>query len=192
MKVSLVGCGCGAETLTAEADEAIARAELVIGSERMIREHGKGKPCVPATRPEEIVSALRQSECESAAVLLGGDSGFYSGAKSLLPLLSEERVTVARARLAELESLFFPRPGVQSGVGGMQREAGLLSYGIGCRTVRAVCSFLRSGAQRPLGDYRRESGHRRGANTQWNSKRLCKLQVLFAECAAGRKSPAFS
>ena len=83
MKVSLVGCGCGAETLTAEAAEAIARAEIVIGSERMIREHGKGKPCVSATRPEEIVSALRQSECESAAVLLGGDSGFYSGAKSL-------------------------------------------------------------------------------------------------------------
>ena len=34
MKVSLVGCGCGAETLTAEAAEAIAHAELVIGSER--------------------------------------------------------------------------------------------------------------------------------------------------------------
>ena len=184
MKVSLVGCGCGAETLTAEADEAIARAELVIGSERMIREHGKGKPCVSATRPEEIVSALRQSECESAAVLLGGDTGFYSGAKSLLPLLW--------ARLAELESLFFPRPGVQSGPGGMQREAGFLSYGIGSRTVRAVCSFLRSGAQRPPGDYRRESGHRRGANTQGNSERLCKLQILFAECAADRKSPAFS
>ena len=36
MRIDLIGCGCGAGSLTAEASKALASAELVIGAERLL------------------------------------------------------------------------------------------------------------------------------------------------------------
>ena len=94
MKVFLIGCGCGGQSLTAEAAEAIRQSSLLIGSRRMVEELGSGKPCTEAVRPEEIASILKESSCSTASVLFSGDSGFYSGARNLLPFLEVEDVTV--------------------------------------------------------------------------------------------------
>ena len=96
MKVYLTGTGTdGCRTLTAEAAEAISGAELLIGAKRMLAPYADaGKELVCAYQPERIAGALRSSRAECAAVLLSGDSGFFSGAKRLLPLLHGFDVTV--------------------------------------------------------------------------------------------------
>ena len=94
MKVILIGCGCGEQSLTAEAAEAIRQADILVGSRRLLDLFGGGKHCIEAVRPEEIASALKSSWCETACALFSGDSGFYSGARRLLPLLEGEDVTV--------------------------------------------------------------------------------------------------
>ena len=94
MKIILIGCGCGEQSLTAEAAEAIRQADILVGSRRLLDLFGGGKHCIEAARPEEIASALKSSSCETACALFSGDSGFYSGARRLLPLLEGEDVTV--------------------------------------------------------------------------------------------------
>ena len=94
MKIILIGCGCGEQSLTAEAAEAIRQADILVGSRRLMDLFGGGKHCIEAVRPEEIASALKSSWCETACALFSGDSGFYSGARRLLSLLEGEDVTV--------------------------------------------------------------------------------------------------
>lgn len=115
MHVILAGTGCGTtRTMTEEVRETIRRAGIVIGSERLIRqlqeaEAGAGKSAagpdagsarpraagaagrfVSATAAEDIMAALTSSRCEECCVVFSGDSGFYSGARRLIPLLREQ------------------------------------------------------------------------------------------------------
>ena len=89
-KLFLVGTGCGAGTLTREAEAAINGAEVVIGAERVLRElflanAPKPSPRLISAKPSEIPGILGSlSEERSVAVVFSGDSGFYSGAKSVL------------------------------------------------------------------------------------------------------------
>lgn len=96
MKVYLTGTGTdGCRTLTAEAADAIAQAELLIGAKRMLEPYAdSGKKLVCLYQAERIAETLRGSQAECAAVLLSGDSGFFSGARNLLPLLDDMNVTV--------------------------------------------------------------------------------------------------
>ncbi|MCR4759566.1 MAG: precorrin-6y C5,15-methyltransferase (decarboxylating) subunit CbiE [Oscillospiraceae bacterium] len=91
MKVYLIGTGAdGRGTLTAEAAEKIAQAELLIGAKRMLAPYmDSGKELACLYHPERIAEVLRNSAADCAAVLLSGDSGFFSGAKNLLPHLSD-------------------------------------------------------------------------------------------------------
>lgn len=90
MKVTLVGCGCGLGYLTAEATEAIRSAELLLGSPRLLEMFPEHRAKEPATSAREIRVALDHAGCGSACVLFSGDSGFWSGARLLLPLLQQE------------------------------------------------------------------------------------------------------
>lgn len=96
MKVYLTGTGTdGCRTLTAEAAVAIAQADLLIGAKRMLAPYAdSGRTLICQYQAERIAEALRSSQAECAAVLLSGDSGFFSGAKNLLPLLDGMDVTV--------------------------------------------------------------------------------------------------
>ncbi len=91
MKVALVGMGPGNPALlTGEAREAIGKAELLIGSKRLLEPFlDTGTPCREAVAPAKILGILQEGPAERAAVLLSGDTGFYSGTKGLLPLLRE-------------------------------------------------------------------------------------------------------
>ena len=96
MKVSLVGMGPGSPALlTQAATAALARAELFIGAPRLLEPYRQGAvPCREAVLARDILAALEQSGAENAAVLLSGDTGFYSGAKGLRPLLLEAGMKV--------------------------------------------------------------------------------------------------
>ena len=87
--VTLIGMGASADTLTAEAREALGRAELVAGAQRLLDALPAGVTAerVPAVRPADILAAL--AGVQNAAVLYSGDTGFYSGAAGLLARLKE-------------------------------------------------------------------------------------------------------
>ncbi len=92
MRISLIGVGMGnPDTLTLGALKAIEGAQLIIGAPRLLESLGylyKGE-AHKAIYPEEIKTIIDERQnLETAAVLMSGDLGFYSGANKLLPLLS--------------------------------------------------------------------------------------------------------
>lgn len=106
MKCTLIGMGCGPEHLTHAAEMALQEAELIIGARRMLdmipcdgmetnawsgADHDAGIRAqrIAEYRPREIAALLQASTVEHACVVYSGDSGFYSGAAGLLPLLQE-------------------------------------------------------------------------------------------------------
>lgn len=96
MQVSLIGIGCNArEQLTREGQRKIEEAELLIGAERMLEDlPGESRAKKRAAYlPKEILSILKEEKKEKVCLLYSGDSGFYSGTKSILPLLEEEGIS---------------------------------------------------------------------------------------------------
>ena len=93
-KITLIGMGASAATLTAEGWDALRRAERVAGACRLLDALPAEVTAerIPAVRPEEILPAL-EGAC-SAAVLYSGDTGFYSGAPALLERLRGRQVQV--------------------------------------------------------------------------------------------------
>lgn len=94
MIVELIGIGMdGGATLTAEAAQAIARADLLVGARRMldaVPEDGRERFC--AYDAQKIAGHLGRSGASRAAVLLSGDVGFFSGARALTQALSGHEV----------------------------------------------------------------------------------------------------
>ncbi len=95
-EVSVVGCGMGNEnTLTFEANTAIEEAEYAFGSKRLVEKYGKTNQSFPFYKPVDIIQYLDRlssslaKDTIKAVVLYSGDSGFYSGAKELIPALDE-------------------------------------------------------------------------------------------------------
>jgi precorrin-6Y C5,15-methyltransferase (decarboxylating) len=80
------------DTLTQGARRAIAEAELVVGAKRMLAAlppEARGERA-EAIAPAAIAAILAaHPDCRRAAVVMSGDTGFYSGAAGLLPLLPE-------------------------------------------------------------------------------------------------------
>ena len=95
-KVALVGIGMGnPETRTLGMEKAIHDADCLIGAKRMLESvnvHGKRQHS--AVLAKEIAGFIRQSVDQTFAVLLSGDTGFYSGAKGLLAELTDMDVEV--------------------------------------------------------------------------------------------------
>ena len=147
MRIDLIGCGCGGESLTREAADAIARADLLIGAERLLREFGGDKPGVAAVTAEAILAAIRGAACEEVCVLYSGDSGFYSGARLLLPLLGDEEVRVMPGiASAQMLAARLGRP--------WQDWRLCSAHGVDCDPVAAVCGgtpafFLTGGKTGP-------------------------------------------
>ena len=88
--IYIIGIGMGAqENLTVEAREAIEEAGLLVGAKRMLEPYEGSRECVAAYQAEEIVKIIENHSKSVAeiAVLMSGDSGFYSGTKELLATL---------------------------------------------------------------------------------------------------------
>ena len=94
MNVTLAGLGCGNDTWTREAEDAVKNADLIIGSSRLLamlpEASGEKREEV---RAEAILSILEEEKPDKACVLLSGDSGFYSGAVKLSTLLEEKNIS---------------------------------------------------------------------------------------------------
>ncbi len=95
MEVTLIGMGLGdPTTLTAQAVRALEGADGLIGARRLVEGLNLGRevPRYPATKGTEILEILRRSGLERPCVLYSGDTGFYSGARSLTALLEKEGI----------------------------------------------------------------------------------------------------
>ena len=96
-KITLIGVGPGTgKCLTAEAREAIESADVLIGAERMLKvAEDVGGERHEEYRAEKIHEFIQMnSRYRRVAILLSGDTGFYSGAASLKEELKEYDVTV--------------------------------------------------------------------------------------------------
>lgn len=90
-KVTIVGIGMnGVETLTEYARATIESADILIGAERILKcfEYLK-KPVLSTYNAGEISKFLHTESFETAAVLMSGDCGFFSGTARLLPEISD-------------------------------------------------------------------------------------------------------
>ncbi|MBQ8935054.1 MAG: precorrin-6y C5,15-methyltransferase (decarboxylating) subunit CbiE, partial [Oscillospiraceae bacterium] len=153
MKITLIGAGCGtAATLTEQAREAIAQAQLVIGARRLLnglRTENISPACrlAEAVYTKDIVSLIQEASCDRICVLLSGDSGFYSGTRLLLPAL-EEYDTEVLPGISSLQA-FAAR------LGRPWQDWTLCSaHGVDCDVVAAVCGtapvfFLTGGRMGP-------------------------------------------
>ena len=132
--VTLIGMGASAATLTAEAREALGRAELVAGAQRLLDALPAGVTAerVPAVQPADVLAAV--AGAQNAAVLYSGDTGFYSGAAGLLARLKEAGIP-ARV-LPGLSSVQM----LAAGLGRPWQDWKLVSaHGRPCDPVAAVC-----------------------------------------------------
>ena len=95
----LAGAGMGtAETMTQEAIKAVRECQGVFGAPRMVKlaeelraANSPRYPSVAEYLPDPVFSWLRaHPDCESAVVLMSGDTGFYSGAAGFAGRLETE------------------------------------------------------------------------------------------------------
>lgn len=99
MSIILAGTGCGSlSSMTNEVASAIRDADILIGAKRLLESipddyTAKAVQRKPAIYAAEILEII-QEQCDSdgncplqICVLYSGDSGFYSGTRSLVPLL---------------------------------------------------------------------------------------------------------
>ena len=89
-QVRIVGIGPGSrKAMTHEVSEAIETAECLIGAKRMLEAVARqGQPTYDAIAPQDIADFIRtHREYRRFAVVMSGDTGFFSGTKKLLPLL---------------------------------------------------------------------------------------------------------
>ena len=95
MEVTLVGVGLGnPSTLTAGAAAALKQADGLIGSRRLLEECPlpQSVPRKFSTKSAEIVEILKKQSWQNPCVLYSGDTGFYSGARTLVPLLEADHI----------------------------------------------------------------------------------------------------
>ncbi len=87
LQIDLIGTGPGdRRLLTAEAENAIRKADIIFGAKRMIRDYAD-REAYPYYRAEDIIPVLEEKKPGRVAVLFSGDPGFYSGAGSIEPEL---------------------------------------------------------------------------------------------------------
>ena len=142
MKYTLIGMGGGTDaTLTAQGRLALLRADAIAGAARLLETLPEG--CTPrrraATKPAAILEALRGAELPCA--VYSGDTGFFSGARSLVPLLEAELLPGLSS--IQLFAARLRRP--------WQDWALVSAHGVACDPVAAVCAgrpafFLTGGA----------------------------------------------
>lgn len=199
MQVILAAMGGGAPgTMTVECAGALAAAECVVGARRLLAALPAGCTArrVEAARPQEVLQAVLEARgyASLCVVAYSGDTGFYSGACGLLPLLAENGVA---ARVL---------PGISSvqllaaRLGRPWQDWTLVSaHGAACDAAAAVCGgrpvfFLTGGMLGPAALCAQlcEAGLGGlavtvGENLSYPDERV--TQATAAQCAQGAFAP---
>lgn len=90
MNVTLIGMGSGQpENLTLQGLAALRQADLILGARRLLAVLPTGctENRAAAYRPDEVAELLQTSGAENAVLVYSGDTGFYSGASSMMEKL---------------------------------------------------------------------------------------------------------
>lgn len=90
MNVTLIGMGSGQpENLTLQGLAALRQADLILGARRLLTVLPAGctENRAAAYRPDEVAELLQTSGAENAVLVYSGDTGFYSGASSMMEKL---------------------------------------------------------------------------------------------------------
>lgn len=90
MNVTLIGMGSGQpENLTLQGLAALRQADLILGARRLLAVLPAGctENRAAAYRPDEVAELLQTSGAENAVLVYSGDTGFYSGAFSMMEKL---------------------------------------------------------------------------------------------------------
>jgi precorrin-6Y C5,15-methyltransferase (decarboxylating) len=81
--------GIGAGTITPDARDAVAEAEVLLGAPGLPEMHeGMSKPFYPYYLPKDAAALIARETAKSFAVLVSGDVGFYSAAAGLAKTLA--------------------------------------------------------------------------------------------------------
>ena len=90
-QITILGIGTGSVgDMTLAADQACREAELIIGAKRVCEALERfRKPVIHAIAAGEIEQLLRGSAARRIVVAMSGDTGFYSGTKSLLSRIGD-------------------------------------------------------------------------------------------------------
>ena len=88
--ITLIGMGSGTPgSLTAQGLAALQGADRILGAKRLLATLPEG--CTgnrqALYKPDEILACLAAHPGEEIALVYSGDTGFYSGASQLLPML---------------------------------------------------------------------------------------------------------
>ena len=90
MNVTLIGMGSGQpENLTLQGLAALRQADLILGARRLLAVLPAGctENRAAAYRSDEVAELLQTSGAENAVLVYSGDTGFYSGASSMMEKL---------------------------------------------------------------------------------------------------------
>ena len=172
MKVYLIGVGMGnPDTLTLQALEAVRACPVLVGARRLLEPWGAEHDCVPLIAAADIAEYVGKAPLGPVGVLLSGDTGFYSGAKALWPLLgAHEVVTVpglssltyfcAKLQTAWQDAKLVSAHGRDCDLAGeIARNPRTFALTGGATRVADVCRAL---AERGLGDVKVSVGERLG------------------------------
>ncbi len=148
MRVTIAGYGTGAGDCLPETQRVLNAAGLVLGAPRLLERAGVAPPRgVAAVSASELAVAINAAQADSVCVLMSGDSGFYSGTRLLLPLLTGHEVLV----LPGISSVQALSAALQMPWQGWRLCS---AHGIDCNVAHEVsrhaeCFFLTGGEQTP-------------------------------------------
>ena len=94
--VTVIGVGVGSpEEMTLAAEQACREADLIIGAKRLCEALERfRKPTANAIAAADIEQLVRNTSARNIVVAMSGDTGFYSGTKTLLPRIADLNPTV--------------------------------------------------------------------------------------------------
>ena len=95
MQLTLAALGSGRwDTLTGQVQARLLQAQCILGAPRLLAD--LPAECTPnrvaATTAPQLLADIRREGLERIVVVYSGDSGFYSGARSLIPMLEAEKI----------------------------------------------------------------------------------------------------
>ena len=132
-KITVIGIGPGdPDLMTEQAKAAIEKCGAVFGAQSAIETLDTAKPVYPTYKPEIIKEILADKPyIRRAAVVLRGDTGFFSGAKNILKAFANDDVSIIPG--VSSVSLFASRLGVS-----YDGAACVSLHGRRCNIVRTV------------------------------------------------------